>query len=100
MPRPRRAEPMTKSAPAHLPLTPPRCSSSGCLSVSNLVAFIQLNDAYKAKFGFPFVMAVKGCTRGEILAASERRLNQDAASEFRTALDAVNRIALFRLQEL
>jgi 2-oxo-4-hydroxy-4-carboxy-5-ureidoimidazoline decarboxylase len=61
--------------------------------------FTRLNDAYKAKFGFPFIMAVKGCARGEILAAFERRLNQDAASEFRTALDEVNRIALFRLQE-
>ena len=62
--------------------------------------FTQLNDAYKAKFGFPFVMAVKGRTRGDILATFERRLKNDAASEFRAALDEVNKIALFRLQEL
>jgi 2-oxo-4-hydroxy-4-carboxy-5-ureidoimidazoline decarboxylase len=62
--------------------------------------FTALNDAYKAKFGFPFIMAVKGRTRAEILAAFEQRLENDAAEEFRTALDEVNKIALFRLKEL
>ncbi len=62
--------------------------------------FTALNDAYKRRFGFPFIMAVKGRTRGEILAAFERRLSNDPATEFRTALDEVHRIALFRLQEL
>jgi 2-oxo-4-hydroxy-4-carboxy-5-ureidoimidazoline decarboxylase len=62
--------------------------------------FTLLNDAYKAKFGFPFIMAVKGRTRGEILAAFERRLGNDTASEFRTALDEVHKIALLRLEML
>ncbi len=62
--------------------------------------FSQFNDAYKAKFGFPFIMAVKDRTRAEILTAFERRLGNDAASEFRTALDEVHKIALFRLREL
>ena len=62
--------------------------------------FTALNDAYKAKFGFPFIMAVKGRNRGEILAAFEARSANDAASEFRAALDEVHKIALFRLREL
>ena len=62
--------------------------------------FTALNDAYKSKFGFPFIMAVKGKTREDILAAFDRRLRNDAASEFRTALDEVHKIALLRLREL
>ena len=62
--------------------------------------FTTLNDAYKAKFGFPFIMAVKGKTRGEILAAFETRSANDAVIEFRTALDEVHKIALFRLRDL
>ena len=37
--------------------------------------FTRLNDAYTARFGFPFIIAVKGLTKAEILAAFERRLN-------------------------
>ncbi len=62
--------------------------------------FTTLNDAYKTKFGFPFIMAVKGKTRGEILAAFETRSTNDAVIEFRTALDEVHKIALFRLRDL
>ena len=62
--------------------------------------FCRLNDAYKAKFGFPFIIAVKGLTRRQILAAFERRLASNAAAEFRTALDEVHKIARFRLSDL
>ncbi len=62
--------------------------------------FTSLNDAYKTKFGFPFIIAVRGKSRGEILAAFETRSINDAVSEFRTALDEVHKIALFRLREL
>ena len=62
--------------------------------------FTALNDAYKAKFGFPFIIAVKGRNRREILAAFETRLANDSVIEFRTALDEVHKIALFRLREL
>jgi 2-oxo-4-hydroxy-4-carboxy-5-ureidoimidazoline decarboxylase len=62
--------------------------------------FTALNDAYKAKFGFPFVMAVRGRTREEIVDAFARRLKNDAASEFHTALDEVHKIALLRLRDL
>src|SRR5919202_2218947 len=42
-------------------------------SEEELVRFTELNDAYKARFGFPFIMAVKGFGRAEIMAAFERR---------------------------
>ncbi len=62
--------------------------------------FHTLNDAYKQKFGFPFILAVAGKTRHDILAAFEARLGEDRQSEFRTALDEINRIALFRLERM
>jgi len=62
--------------------------------------FTRLNEAYKTKFGIPFVMAVKGHRRDEILAAFGRRLENDLAAEFRTALDEVHKIARFRLDDL
>jgi OHCU decarboxylase len=62
--------------------------------------FTELNDAYKARFGFPFIMAVKGRSKQEILEAFERRLNHDQAREFATALDEISRIALLRLTDM
>ena len=62
--------------------------------------FRALNDAYKARFGFPFIMAVKGRTRADILAAFEHRLEHAEADEFATALDQIARIAWLRLQDL
>ncbi len=62
--------------------------------------FAALHDAYTAKFGFPFIMAVKGRRRDEIRAAFERRLANDAETEFETALAEIERIALFRLRDL
>lgn len=60
--------------------------------------FMQLNAAYRERFGFPFVMAVKGRCREEILAAFARRLQNDPETEFQTALAEIERIALLRLQ--
>ena len=62
--------------------------------------FTELNDAYKARFGFPFVMAVKGRSKAEILEAFEPRLANDAAAEESAALEQIERIALLRLQDL
>jgi OHCU decarboxylase len=62
--------------------------------------FTALNDAYRARFGFPFIMAVKGRSKAEILAAFERRLQNDAADEESAALEQIERIALRRLQDL
>ena len=62
--------------------------------------FHELNDAYKAKFGFPFILAVAGKTRQDILAAFEARLGNDRETELRTALSEIDRIARFRLEAL
>lgn len=62
--------------------------------------FDRLNRAYRDKFGFPFIIAVKGLTGGDILNAFERRLSQDPSSEKATALDQIARIARFRLDAL
>jgi OHCU decarboxylase len=62
--------------------------------------FVALNDAYRARFGFPFVMAIKGRSKAEILAAFERRLGNDAALEQATALAEIEQIALLRLLDL
>ncbi|WP_447043391.1 2-oxo-4-hydroxy-4-carboxy-5-ureidoimidazoline decarboxylase [Vreelandella sp. H-I2] len=59
--------------------------------------FETLNASYKKKFGFPFVIAVKGLDRHDILAAFEDRLNNDAATERQTAIEQIIRIARFRL---
>jgi OHCU decarboxylase len=62
--------------------------------------FQELNAAYRERFGFPFIMAVRGRSRTEILAAFERRVANDAETEFATALGEVHKIALLRLREL
>ncbi|MBA1228211.1 2-oxo-4-hydroxy-4-carboxy-5-ureidoimidazoline decarboxylase [Pseudomonas viridiflava] len=62
--------------------------------------FTELNEAYKARFGFPFIMAVKGSDRHKILAAFEQRLHHSPQAEFACALAEINKIALFRLQAL
>ena len=62
--------------------------------------FQALNDAYKEKFGFPFVMAVRGSTRQEILDAFSRRLQNDYVLEFETALAEIHEIARLRLEAM
>lgn len=59
--------------------------------------FTILNDRYRKKFGFPFVMAVRKSSRDEILAAFERRLGSDYDVEFETALAEIHKIARLRL---
>ena len=59
-----------------------------------------LNDAYKSKFGFPFILAVRGLSRGDILSAFEKRIKNDTAGEFEEALRQIEKIALLRLNEL
>lgn len=58
-----------------------------------------MNDAYKARFGFPFIFAVKGATKGQILRAFAERLGNSAEVEFETALTQIARIFRFRLED-
>lgn len=59
-----------------------------------------LNRAYTEKFGFPFILAVRGLTKHDILRALEERLEHDKETEFETALEQIYRIAGFRLYEV
>ena len=70
------------------------------LTPEELARFTGLNDAYQQKFGFPFIMAVKGRSKDEILAAFSARVDNDADTEFATACGQVERIALLRLEDL
>ena len=56
-----------------------------------------LNDRYKTRFGFPFILAVRGRTRQEILANFRARVDNTPETEFREALDQVHQIARLRL---
>ena len=69
------------------------------LSADEFARFTALNDAYKDKFGFPFIFAVKGATKDMILAAFESRIGNDAETEFATALAQIARIFRFRLED-
>lgn len=62
--------------------------------------FQQLNEAYHRRFGFPFVMAVRGASRGEILCAFGERLGNLPETEFRRALDEIHLIARLRLNQM
>jgi 2-oxo-4-hydroxy-4-carboxy-5-ureidoimidazoline decarboxylase len=63
--------------------------------------FETANARYRARFGFPFIIAVRGQRdRRAILAALEQRLESDRASEIATALAEIGKIARFRLDAL
>ena len=76
-------------------------SSAGLdqLTSSELVRFTTLNDAYKEKFGFPFIMAIRGRNKSDIVASFERRLNNEREQEFSEAIEQIGNIALIRLRE-
>lgn len=67
------------------------------LPEEEFVRFHRLNDAYKAKFGFPFMICVRRHTRDSILAQFERRLPRDEATEFAAALQEVFYITRLRI---
>lgn len=70
------------------------------LSAAEHARFTELNTAYVEKFGFPFIIAVKGLNKDDILAAFERRIRNGRDEEFTTACAQVERIALLRLKSL
>ena len=69
------------------------------LNAEELREFTSLNDSYKAKFSFPFIFAVKGKTKADILAAFKYRLHNNPETEFAEALSQIERIALLRLND-
>jgi len=62
--------------------------------------FAAANDAYTAKFGFPFIIAVRDHDKASIMAAFQTRLDNDRAAEFAQACHQVERIALHRLKDM
>ena len=70
------------------------------LSEEEFAQFHQLNNSYKERFNFPFILAVKGHNERSILAAFETRLNNDQATERQAALLQIYKIARFRLADL
>lgn len=62
--------------------------------------FKDLNTAYVAKHGFPFIIAVRDNDKSSILAAFHRRIDNDGPTEFKEACNQVERIARHRLQDL
>ena len=69
-------------------------------SVEELEEFNRLNFEYKKKFKFPFIIAVKGKNKNEILENFRSRIDNDYEKEFQEAKKQVMKIALFRLNEI
>jgi len=69
-------------------------------SPSEFAQITELNARYKAKFGFPFILAVKGYDRAGIIAEFARRVENDRASEFAACLQQVAKITRLRLDAL
>jgi 2-oxo-4-hydroxy-4-carboxy-5-ureidoimidazoline decarboxylase len=69
-------------------------------SPQELARLTALNKAYTDKFGFPFIIAVKGLNRRDIIERFGERLTNDALAEFDEALRQVARISRLRLTAL
>ena len=62
--------------------------------------FEKINAEYKRKFGFPFVKAVKGCSKNEILSEFNQRIKNDVPEEIIVSLSEINKIAKIRLSQI
>ena len=69
-------------------------------SQEELAEFDRLNFDYEKKYKFPFIIAVKGKNKSEILENFRNRINNDYEIEFQEAKKQVMKIALFRLNEI
>ena len=69
-------------------------------SEEEFIEFKNLNEKYKKKFGFPFICAVKGKSKMEILSNFRRRISYDIKDEFIEAKKQVKKIASLRLNEI
>jgi 2-oxo-4-hydroxy-4-carboxy-5-ureidoimidazoline decarboxylase len=68
------------------------------LSAKEFAKFSRLNDQYKEQNGFPFIFAVKGATKHQILDSFETRIHHTKEEEFEVALQQVCKIIGFRLE--
>jgi len=69
------------------------------LSDAEFAAFERANNAYKAKFGIPYIVCARRHTKDSILRDFERRLPNDAATEVQTSIGEICRIAALRLDQ-
>lgn len=99
-----RAHPDLRARGVKLPLTAAsqneqrRAGLEGC-TPAEATRLEALNGAYQARFGFPFILAVRGHDPASIIARCEQRLQRDVAAERATALEEIARIAEFRLRD-
>ena len=70
------------------------------LTDAELAEFTRNNDAYKAKFGFPFIICARLNAKAAILAAMAARLSNSPAAEHAAALAEIEKIAWLRLSDL
>ena len=70
------------------------------LSAEEMARFTALNDTYREKFGFPFILAVRGANKRCILATFEGRLGNERRAEIAQALAEVGKIAWLRLLDI
>ena len=71
----------------------------GSLTPEEFARFTDLNDRYRARFRFPFILAVRGATKDVILESFAQRVDRGPHVEFATALEQVKRIVRFRLED-
>jgi 2-oxo-4-hydroxy-4-carboxy-5-ureidoimidazoline decarboxylase len=69
------------------------------LDEAEFAAFHRLNDSYRAKFGFPFIICVRRHSKASIMSEFERRLGLDNDAEIKTALSEISRIVALRLDQ-
>lgn len=70
------------------------------LTDAELAAFTRQNDAYRARFGFPFIICARLNAKDAILAAMQARLGNPPEAEFATALGEIEKIARLRLEDV
>lgn len=70
------------------------------LSAEELAVFQGLNDAYRARFGFPFIICARLNARDAIIAAMRARVGNTSEAEFQTALGEIEKIARIRLGDV
>src|SRR6202140_2649478 len=70
------------------------------LSDAEYEAFERVNNAYRAKFEFPYIVCVRRHTKDSILRDFERRLPNDVATETRKSIEEICRIAALRVDQL
>jgi 2-oxo-4-hydroxy-4-carboxy-5-ureidoimidazoline decarboxylase len=70
------------------------------LSDAEYQSFERVNNAYRSKFGFPYIVCVRRHTKDSVLRDFERRLPNDAATEMKVSISEICRIAALRLDQL